>query len=63
MQHKKITLKRVEDILNRLQNGEKEELQDLLRLLVVIDTFVVKHDRTDMARRLRAAFDKLEESI
>jgi len=62
MQHKKITLKRVEDILDRQRNGEKQELEDLLRLLVVIDGFVVKHDRSDLARRLRAAFDRLEDA-
>lgn len=62
-QHQKISLRRVEDLISRLHNGPKDGLEDLLRLMVVLDTFVVKHDRSDLARRLRQAFDKLEDNV
>lgn len=57
----------VEDALDLLEHAnyhdERERVDDLLRLLVVIDQTLVKHDKTPMARRLRRAFSKYVENI
>lgn len=62
-QHKRITINRVEPLARRLSERYDTNggLTDLLRLLAVIDATLVKHEHTDIARRLRKAFDKLED--
>lgn len=66
-QHTKVTLRKVEDFLDYLEHANQHELlhygQDLFRLLPVLDQFLVKHDRTDTARALRRAFDKLSDGL
>lgn len=66
-QHKKISLRKIEDFLDYLEHANQHQLrdagEDLFRLLSALDAFLVKHDRSDLARRLRAAFDKLEDGL
>lgn len=66
-QHRRITLPEVEDTLDLLEHAnhhdELDRIEDLLRTLVVIDSFLVKHDQTPMARQLRRAFYKYTERI
>ncbi len=65
-QHQRLTLKRVEDLLNRLDRYEpslKDPLADLLRVLVRIDATLVKHEHTDIARELRRSFDRAEDRL
>ena len=61
-QQRRLTLQEVEDYLNLLEqenyHSERSQQADLLRTLVVIDKFLVKHDRTDLARQLRSAVRK-----
>lgn len=67
-QHTKITIKKVEDTLDEVESRggmmgdlDRIAIEDLLRVLPEIDHFLVKHDRTPLARRLRRAFDKYRE--
>lgn len=66
-QHRRITLSEVEDTLDLLEHAnyhdEEDRIQDLLRILVVVDQTLVKHDKTPLARRLRQAFYKYAENI
>lgn len=66
-QHRRITLREVEDTLDLLEHAnyrdEEARIQDLLRILVVVDQTLVKHDKTPLARRLRQAFYKYVENI
>ena len=66
-QHSKITLSKVEDFIEYLEyadhHGLRETGADLFRLLPVIDAFLVRHGRTDLARSLRRAFDKLNAGL
>jgi len=66
-QHRRITLSEVEDTLDLLEHAnyhdEEARIQDLLRLLVVVDQTLVKHDHTPLARRLRQAFYKYVDGI
>lgn len=66
-QHRRITLREVEDTLELLEHAnyhdEEERIQDLLRVLVVVDQTLVKHDKTPLARRLRQAFFRYTEGI
>lgn len=63
-QHKKITASKVGDFMDYLEHANYHDLRaagkDLFWLLPLLDQFLVKHDRTDIARQLRRAFDKLE---
>lgn len=63
-QHPKITASRIGDFMEYLEHSNQHDLRaagkDLFWLLPLIDQFLVKHDRTNMARELRKAFDKLE---
>ena len=54
-------MKKVEDYLDHLEyvnQHDMPESRELFRLLPVIDAFLVRHGRTDLARQLRRAFDK-----
>jgi hypothetical protein len=66
-QHTKVTLRKVEDFLDLLERANYHEVEhygaDLFRLLPVLDQFLVKHDRADLARQLRRAFDKLQDGV
>lgn len=66
-QHTKVTLSKVEDFLDSLEHSNHHDLrsagEDLFRLLPLLDGFLVKHDRTDTARALRRAFDKLDKGL
>jgi hypothetical protein len=66
-QHSKITAKRVGDLMDLLEHANqhtvREAGKDLFWLLPQLDSFLVKHDRTDMARQLRRAFDKFEDGV
>lgn len=66
-QHKAITKARVSDMLVRVEHSGRYVVlygdEPLILLLPEIDAFLVKHDRTDMARRLRKAFDTIEERV
>lgn len=61
-QHRRITLREVEDALDLLEHGnhhgEREAIADMLRTLVLVDKFLVKHDQTALARQLRQSFFK-----
>jgi hypothetical protein len=60
-QHRRITLRRVEDALDKMdESGTLYATEDLFRLLPAIDSFLVKHDKADLARRLRREFDRME---
>jgi hypothetical protein len=63
-QHSKITARRIGDFMDYLEHANQHDLRaagkELFWLLPVLDQFLVKHDRTDLARQLRKAFDKLE---
>lgn len=63
-------MQRVEELLDRVGRGStehaifpKQTLGGLLRLLVQIDATLVKHEHTDIARRLRKAFDEAEDNL
>lgn len=62
-QHRRLSLKEVEDYLERLEQEnyhfEREAVTDLLRTLVAVDLVLVKHDKTPLARQLRAATHKM----
>lgn len=58
-QQKKLVLSEVEAHLSELTPDSKAQQAELLRTLVVIDRFLVKHDRSDLARQLRRATRKL----
>lgn len=62
-QHRRLTLKEVEDYLDRLEqenhHTERAAVTDLLRTLVAVDHILVKHDKTPLARQLRAATHKM----
>ena len=66
-QHSKITLAKVEDLLDLMEHAnlhdERKAFADLLRMMPVVDQFLVKHGRLDLARSLRRAFDKVEDGI
>ena len=66
-QHRKITLREVEDALDLLEHAnyhdERERVKDLLRVLAHVDQTLVKHDKTPLARQLRQAFTKYVEGI
>lgn len=66
-QHKRITLGEVEKYLDHLEqenhHTERAVLADLLRTLVVVDAFLVKHDQTRLARQLRQAYDRVTGGI
>ena len=64
-QHKRITLSRAENLIRTLQDRHEINggIADLLRMLVIIDHTLVKHEHTDIARRLRQAFDKVEDDL
>ncbi len=64
-QHKKITLQRAEALARRFQDryGTDGGFSDVLRVLVAVDTTLVKHEHTDIARRLRQAFDRVEDEV
>lgn len=66
-QHTRLTLAKVEDFLEYLEHVNRGDLgtagADLFRLLPVLDRFLVKHDRTDLARQLRQAFDRLSNEV
>ena len=61
-QHRKISLSEVERALDRMEDAnyhdERARVDDLLRVLVVVDQYLVKHDNTPLARRLRQSFYK-----
>jgi hypothetical protein len=54
---------RAEQLVERMERryGTNGGVSDLLRLLVQIDLTLVKHEHTDIARRLRQAFDRVED--
>lgn len=66
-QHRRLTLKEVEDYLEALtdenMHHERAAVADLLRTLVAVDGILVKHDKTPLARQLRAATHKLMNSL
>ena len=66
-QHRRITASDVGQFIDRLESvgfhGTVEQLEELLWLLPRIDSFLVKHDRTDMARELRRAFDDMKDRM
>ena len=59
-QHRRITLREVEDALEAMRDNdhlmEADEVGDLLRTLVLVDQMLVRHDKTPLARQLRQAF-------
>lgn len=61
-QQRRLTLQEVENYLDRLEqenyHSERSQQADLLRTLVTIDKFLVKHDQTPLARQLRSAVRK-----
>ena len=66
-QHKRITLKQIENYLDYLEqenyHTERAAVADLLRTLVAVDRFLVKHDQIALARQLRQATDKLMDGL
>jgi hypothetical protein len=58
-QQKKLSLAEVEAYLDELTEDNKAAQEDLLRLMVLLDRFVVKHDRSDLARAIRRATRKV----
>ncbi len=58
-QHRKLSLQEVETHLSELTPESKEQQADLLRTLVVVDKFLVKHDQTPLARQLRRSVRRL----
>lgn len=66
-QHRRLTLKEVEDYLDALEqenhHTERAAVADLLRTLVGVDQILVKHDKTPLARQLRAATHKMMRSL
>lgn len=62
-QHRRLTLKEVEDYLDYLEqenrHTERSAVADLLRTLVIVDGVLVKHDKTPLARQLRAATHRM----
>jgi len=66
-QHRRITLKEVEEALGLLErmnyHDEEDRIQDLLRTLVKVDQTLVKHDKTPLARQLRQAFFRYVDNI
>ncbi len=62
-QHKRITIGRVSPVIDQLQDRYNIDggVADLFRLLPLIDATLVKHEHTDIARRLRKAFDRVED--
>lgn len=61
-QQRRLTLTEVEEYLDLLEqenyHDERARQADLLRTLVAVDRFLVKHDRTPLARQLRSAVRK-----
>lgn len=66
-QHRRITLREVEEALDLLERvghyDEENRIQDLLRVLIVVDQMLVKHDKTPIARQLRQAFRRYVDTI
>lgn len=66
-QHRRLTLREIEDYLDDLEqenhHAERAAVADLLRTLVAVDQVLVKHDKTPLARQLRAATHKLMLSL
>lgn len=66
-QHRRITLKEVEDALDLMEHANRHDLRessaDLLRTLVLVDRFLVKHDQTQLARQLRRSFYKMVDQL
>jgi phage gp16-like protein len=61
-QQRKLSLQEMERYLDLLEqenyHSKRSDMGDLLRTLVVIDKFLVKHDQTPLARQLRSATRK-----
>ena len=66
-QHRRITLREVEDTLDLLEHAnyhdERDRIKDLLRILAQVDQTLVKHDHTPLARQVRRAFYRYVDNI
>jgi hypothetical protein len=66
-QHCKITARKVGELMDLLEHANQHDIReagaDLFWLLPQLDSFLVKHDRTDTARSLRRAFDKFKDGV